>query len=36
MNKENENLNEVEKSALNITDVRTSTFRIILPLEMIW
>ena len=36
MNKENENLNEVENSALNIVDVSTSTIRIILPLEMIW
>lgn len=36
MSKENENLNEAEKSALNITYVSTSTFRITLPLEMIW
>lgn len=36
MSKENENLYEAEKSALIITDVSTSTFRMTLPLEMIW
>ena len=36
MSKENKNLNEVENSALNIAEVSTSTFRVILPLEMIW
>lgn len=36
MNLEEQNLNESEKSTLNIADVSTSTFRITLPLEMIW
>jgi len=36
MSKENESLNEAENSALDITYVNTSTFRTILPLEMIW
>ena len=36
MSKENENFNEAENSALNIADVSTSTFRITLPLEIIW
>lgn len=36
MSKENGNLNKKENSALNIADVSTSTFRVTLPLEMIW
>ena len=36
MTKKAENLNEAENSVLNIADVSTSTFRIMLPLEMIW
>ena len=36
MTTENEKLNEAENSALNIAYVSTSTFRITLPLEMIW
>lgn len=37
MSKENENFNEAANSVLNIADVSFSTtFRITLPLEMIW
>lgn len=36
MSKENETLNGAENSALTIADVSTNTFRIMLPLEMIW
>ena len=36
MNNNNENSKEKHSEALNIADVSTSTFRITLPLEMIW
>ncbi len=36
MNKNNETSKETHSEALNIADVSTSTFRITLPLEMIW
>lgn len=36
MSKENENFNESENSALNTGGVSNSTFRITMPLEMIW